>query len=219
VVEFRAVTRWELEGDPQTFLRELEPLGLPVFVKPSVGGSSVGVQKVATGGDLLPALGFAFGFDDTVLVERAVRGRELEVAVLGYERLEASCVGEIVPGREFYDYEDKYLSDTARLIAPAPLPEALAEELRRLAVAAYAAVGGTGLARVDFLVEGERCFLNEINTLPGFTSISMYPRLWELSGVPLPELVDRLVEIALARHRDRTRLDRGIKDWLRGLAP
>jgi D-alanine-D-alanine ligase len=123
-------------------------------------------------------------------------------------------VGEIVPGKEFYDYEDKYLSDGAQLIAPADLPEGLAEHLRELAVRAFAAIGGHGMARVDFLLEGETPYVNEINTLPGFTAISMFPRLWDLSGVPLPDLVDRLVEIALRRHRDRHRLDQGIRDWI-----
>ena len=130
-------------------------------------------------------------------------------------------MGEIVPGNDFYDYADKYLQDTARLIAPADLPPAVAGRLRELAVRAFAAIGGAGLARVDFLYEGEGpegLYVNEINTLPGFTSISMYPRLWDLSGVPLPKLVDRLVEIALARHRDRHRLDQGIKEFLKDLA-
>jgi D-alanine-D-alanine ligase len=126
-------------------------------------------------------------------------------------------VGEIVPGNEFYDYADKYLQDTAELIAPAELPPDVAERLRGLAMRAFEAIGGVGLARVDFLVDGEEIYVNEINTLPGFTSISMYPRLWGLSGVPLPKLVDRLVQIALERHRDRRRLDEGIKEFLAGL--
>jgi len=161
---------------------------------------------------------FALQFDDTVLVEKGVQGRELECAVLGYGKIEASAVGEIVPGNDFYDYADKYLQDTARLIAPAELPEGVADRLRDLAVRAFAAIGGAGLARVDFLVEGEDgLWVNEINTLPGFTSISMYPRLWGLSGVPLPDLVDRLVQIAIQRHRDRHRLDEGIKEFLASL--
>ena len=144
-----------------------------------------------------------------MLVERGVAGRELECAVLGYRELEASAVGEIVPGREFYDYADKYLADDAGLIAPAELPAAVADRVRRLAVEAFAALGGSGLARVDFLLEGdERLFVNEINTLPGFTRISMYPRLWGVSGLPLPDLVGRLVDVAFERHRDRKRLRR-----------
>jgi D-alanine-D-alanine ligase len=218
VVEFESVTRAGFEADPKGFVARLERLPLPVFVKPSVGGSSVGIKKVDSRHCLETSVRFALQFDDAVLVERGVRGRELECAVLGYGRLEASAVGEIVPGNDFYDYADKYLQDTARLIAPAPLPPPVADRLRELAVAAFAALGGVGLARVDFFLEGEdRLYVNEINTLPGFTAISMYPRLWELSGVPLPELVDRLVRIAVERHRDRHRLDDGIKQFLADL--
>jgi D-alanine-D-alanine ligase len=191
---------------------------LPLFVKPSVGGSSVGVQRVDDRAGLEEAVRFSLRFDEAVLVERGVKGRELECAVLGYGTIEASAIGEIVPGNDFYDYADKYLQDTAELIAPAELPDGVSDRLRDLAVRAFAAIGGVGLARVDFLVEGEEgLWVNEINTLPGFTSISMYPRLWELSGVPLPNLVDRLVQIALERHRDRHRLDQGIKEFLASL--
>jgi D-alanine-D-alanine ligase len=219
VVEYEAVSRAELEADPQAFLRRLERLPLPLFVKPSVGGSSVGVKKVDHRSCQETSVRFALQFDDNVLIERGVKGRELETAVLGYGKIEASAVGEIVPGNDFYDYADKYLQDTAQLIAPADVPAAVADRLRELAVRAFAAIGGAGLARVDFLYEGEDgVYVNEINTLPGFTSISMYPRLWDLSGVPLPRLVDRLVEIALERHRDRHRLDAGIKEFLAELA-
>ena len=124
-------------------------------------------------------------------------------------------MGEIVPGNEFYDYADKYLQDTAGLVAPAELPDELADRVRELAVRSFAVIGGAGMARVDFLLEGEEeLFVNEINPLPGFTSISMYPRLWEISGLSLSELVDRLVEIAIARHRRRRQLDSSIKEWL-----
>lgn len=218
VVEFEAVRKDEFEADPQAFLRRLDRLPLPLFAKPSVGGSSVGVRKVGHRECQETSVRFALQFDDTVLVERGVQGRELECAVLGYGTLEASAVGEIVPGNDFYDYADKYLQDTARLIAPADVPPEVADRLRELAVRAFAAIGGAGLARVDFLLEGEdRLYVNEVNTLPGFTSISMYPRLWDLSGVPLPDLVDRLVRIAVQRHRDRHRLDQGIKEFLAGL--
>jgi D-alanine-D-alanine ligase len=139
--------------------------------------------------------------------------------VLGHRRLEASVIGEIVPGRDFYDYADKYLDDTARLLAPATVSETLDRRIRELSIAAFAAIGGHGMARVDFLLRGDdELYVNEINTHPGFTDISMYPRLWGLSGVPLPDLVDRLVAIALERHADRHRLDSGIKAWLSSLA-
>ena len=216
VVDYEAVSRADFERDPAGFVKRCERLPLPLFVKPSVGGSSVGIKKVESRHCLETSVRFALQFDDTVLVERGVTGRELECAVLGYRKLEASAVGEIVPSQDFYDYADKYLLDAAGLIAPADLPEAVTRRLRQLAVQAFAAIGGAGLARVDFLYEGgeDGLYVNEINTLPGFTSISMYPRLWDLSGVRLPELVDRLVKIALERHQDRRRLDDGIKAFL-----
>jgi D-alanine-D-alanine ligase len=217
VVEYEAVRRADFERNPKAVLDAAGRLPFPVFVKPSVGGSSVGVKKVPGPECLETGVRFALQFDDTVIVERGVQGRELECAVLGYQTIEASAVGEIVPGNDFYDYADKYLQDTAQLIAPAELRPDLTERLRKLAVRAFEAIGGVGLARVDFLVEGEGIYVNEINTLPGFTSISMYPRLWELSGVPLPKLVDRLVKIALERHHDRRRLDEGIKEFLEAL--
>lgn len=219
VVDFEAISRNDFENGRDAFLRQCERLPFPLFVKPSVGGSSVGVKKVPDPGCLASSIEFAFRFDDVVLVERGVPGRELETAVLGYRQIEASVVGEIIPGNEFYDYADKYLQDTAGLVAPADLPEEVSERLRRIAVQAFRAVGGAGLARVDFLYEGgDGLYVNELNTLPGFTSISMYPRLWGLSGIPLPGLVDRLVRIALERHADRHRLDAGIKDFLADLA-
>jgi D-alanine-D-alanine ligase len=218
VVDFEAVSRRDFEAAPAAFLARCGRLPLPIFVKPSNGGSSVGVRKVARLEDLEAAVRFALRFDDAALVERGIQGRELECAVLGYREIAASGVGEIVPGNDFYDYADKYLQDTAGLIAPAELPEGVAERLRGIAVAAFAAVGGAGLARVDFLLEGDDLYVNELNTLPGFTSISMYPHLWSLAGVPLPRLVDRLVSIALERHAERRRLDEGIKDFLAGLA-
>lgn len=215
VVDFEAVSRRQLEADPEAVLRRLERLPLPLFVKPSVGGSSVGVKKIEERARQRSAVAFALQFDDAVLVEKGIQGRELECAVLGYGTIEASAIGEIVPGNDFYDYADKYLQDTAQLIAPADLPPSASEKLRQTAIAAFTALGGVGLARVDFLYESEDSFyVNELNTLPGFTSISMYPRLWGLAGVPLPSLVDRLVRIALERHADRHRLDQGIKSFL-----
>jgi D-alanine-D-alanine ligase len=225
VVEFEGALRREIEESRDAFLGRCERLPPPLFVKPAVGGSSVGIRKVADRADLAAAVEFALRFDDGVVVERGVPGRELECAVLGYRRLAASAVGEIVPGRDFYDYQDKYLSDGARLIAPAELPDGVAERVRTLAVEAFAALGGSGMARVDFFYQPDAdggaggLFVNEINTLPGFTPISMYPRLWALSGLSMPGLVDRLVEIALRRHRDRHRLDAGIKEWLAALSP
>lgn len=219
VVEYEVVSRLAFDSDPQGCLDRAGRLPLPLFVKPCNGGSSVGVRRVHESGSLRAAVEFAFKFDESILVERGIQGRELECSVLGDRELEASAVGEIVPGNEFYDYADKYLQDTAGLLAPAELPAALAARVQELAVRAFAAIGGAGMARVDFLLEGDDgLFVNEINPLPGFTSISMYPRLWEISGLALPELVDRLVEIAIARHRRRRQLDASIKEWLATLA-
>jgi D-alanine-D-alanine ligase len=226
-VDFVAFDRRQWAGDPDDCLARARALrdstpGSALFVKPSVGGSSVGIRRVSAGSELEAAIDFAFRFDDLVLVERAVTGRELECAVLGYEELEASAIGEIVPGNEFYDYADKYLEDNAGLEMPARLADSTTERLQDMAVRAFAAIGGAGMARVDFLLEksaagDDKLFVNEINTLPGFTSISMYPKLWELSGVPLTELVSRLVGIAQRRHADRTRLNEGIGEWIAGL--
>jgi D-alanine-D-alanine ligase len=219
-VESVAIGRREWEADAEGWLTVAQGrLGSPpLFVKPSVGGSSVGVRKVSEHGELRGAIDFAFRFDDQVLVEHGVEGREIECAVLGYEVLEASVVGEIVPGRDFYDYADKYLEDTALLELPARLDEPIAAGVRDTAVRAFAAIGGAGMARVDFLLgaTGE-LYVNEINTLPGFTSISMYPKLWDLTGVRLPELVTRLVEIGRRRHADRRRLNDGIGEWIADL--
>ena len=165
--------------------------------------------------DLEAAVKFALKFDDTVLIEQGVKAREIEVAVSGAAgALSASAIGEIVPGNEFYDYEDKYLKDDAKLLAPAPVDDKIAAEIKRLGVLAMDAIGGAGLARVDFFLVGDKLFLNEINTLPGFTSVSMYPRLWGLAGVPLPELVDRLVKLGVERHKARARLDEGVRDFV-----
>jgi len=215
VVEYGSVSKSSFEADPERALEELPELPFPLFVKPSVGGSSVGVRKIAEPKELRAAIAFALRFDTTALVERGVPGRELECSVLGDQQLRASAVGEILPGNPFYDYEDKYLLDEAELKIPADLPSGITERIRSLAVESFAAIGGHGMARVDFLLEGETgLYINEINTLPGFTSISMYPKLWEEAGLPLPQLVDRLVEIAFSVHQRRRTLDEGIKGWL-----
>ncbi len=218
VVPGTSFARHRFEAFPQECLRQAEELPLPLFVKPAVGGSSVGIRKVTERQALGEAVEFASRFSDRVLVEQGMGGRELECAVLGNEKPRASAVGEIVSGRDFYDYEDKYLEDGAQLIAPAELSGQVEARLRRLAVDAFRVTGCSGLARVDFFLEDNgRLAINEINTLPGFTAISMYPRLWELSGLPRPSLADRLVELAVKRYRQRQRLDRGIIDWLGSL--
>ncbi len=220
VLEFEAVTAAEFEREPEACRELLADCPPPLFVKPSVGGSSVGVSRVSDRARLPEAVRFALEFDRVALVERGVVGRELECSVLGHRDPEASAVGEIVPGNEFYDYQDKYLQDEAQLSYPAVLPGQLTERIRGVAVDAFRAVGASGMARVDFLLEGgERVWINEINTLPGFTRISMYPKLWDVVGVGMPELMDRLLAAAVDRHEDRRALDRGIHAWLDRVDP
>lgn len=179
--------------------------GYPLFVKAANAGSSVGVEKVRDRAALLPAVRMALGYDRRVVIERGVAAREVEVAVLGAGRLEASVPGEVVPHTDWYDYEAKYTPGLADLVVPAVLPEDVVARLRALAVEAAAAIGAEGLARVDFFVEGagERVWLNEINTLPGFTATSMYPHLWAATGLAYPDLIGRLLELARARHAER----------------
>jgi D-alanine-D-alanine ligase len=218
VVDYEAVTRIDLADDPERAIRRTERLGLPLFVKPSVGGSSVGITRVVDAKSVKSAIEQALRLSESALVERAVSGRELECSLLGYPRLEASAIGEIRPGRDFYDYSDKYIEDGAELIVPAEVDTAVEKRLRDLAIRAFAAIGGTGMARADFLLEGDALFVNEINTVPGFTAISMYPKLWAEVGVSLPTLVRRLVGDAVVRHRDRSVLDERIKAFLASLS-
>ena len=179
-------------------------LGYPAFVKPSNGGSSVGVSLVRSREDLAAAMRAAFALDRKIVIEEAVMGREVECGVIGNDDPEASPVGEVIPQGDFYDYAAKYLEDTARLVAPADLPETTASEVRETAVEAYRAIDGEGFARVDFfLAAGGAVVVNEINTLPGFTPISMFPRLWELAGLTYRELISRLVDLGLERFRER----------------
>ena len=180
----------------------------PVFVKPANLGSSVGISKAHNCVELKSALELAASFDRKVIVERGIEGREFECAVLGNEDPIASVPCEILPSREFYDYDDKYLLEKAGTVIPANLSPEQTRELQQLAVECYRAVECEGMARVDFLLETatNRLFINEINTLPGFTSISMYPKMWEHSGLPMPKLVDRLIELALERHAAKQHL-------------
>jgi D-alanine-D-alanine ligase len=176
--------------------------GFPIFVKPANLGSSVGISKVRDQSEFDAALKLASSFDCKVIIERAIVGREFECAVLGNENPIAATPCEILPSRDFYDYEDKYILDKAQTIIPADLSPEKTAELQRLAVQCYQAVECEGMARVDFLLESatDRLYINEINTIPGFTSISMYPKMWEYSGLPMPKLIDRLIELALERH-------------------
>jgi D-alanine-D-alanine ligase len=186
-----------------------ESVGYPAFVKPANGGSSVGVSKVASREDLGAAMQAAFEVDAKVLVEQAVRGRELECGVIGYEEPAASPVGEVIPSGEFYDYAAKYLEDSARLVAPAQIDDETAEEVQDTAVAAFEAIDGRyGFARVDFFLQRDgRLVLNEVNTIPGFTPISMFPRLWQLAGLTYRDLISTLVDLGLRQFRERRRAD------------
>src|ERR1017187_3141694 len=203
VVEYVALARHALNPEAAEAVSKRFPF--PVFVKPANLGSSVGISKVHSCAELEPAMRLAAEFDRKIIVERAIEGRELECAVLGNDQPVASLPCEILPSKEFYDYEDKYLLDQAHFHLPADLSAEQTAELRRLAVECYRAVGCEGMARVDFLLESAtgKLYLNEINTIPGFTSISMYPKLWEQSGLPFSALLDRLIELALERHAAR----------------
>jgi D-alanine-D-alanine ligase len=200
IVEYVTVTR-----DCANIVEACKHLPFPMFVKPANLGSSVGISKAHDEKELRAAFALAAQFDRKIVVERGIEGRELECSVLGNEAPIASLPCEILPSREFYDYEDKYLLDKAQTKVPADLPPDRTEELRRLALECYRAVDCEGMARVDFLLEAVsgKLYLNEINTIPGFTSISMYPKMWEHSGIPFGELIDRLIELALDRHRQK----------------
>jgi len=207
VVPWVLVLRSEWKREPMRVRRLIEKeIGYPLFVKPSNLGSSVGISKVSRARKLAAALDLAAQYDRKILAEKAVNAREIECAVLGNDRPEASVPGEVVPINEFYDYEAKYLKEGSKLVIPAKLSPHQTRRTRELAVRAFQAVDCAGMARVDFLLDRTtgKLFVNEINTIPGFTSISMYPKLWEASGLPYPQLLDRLIELAFERHRETT---------------
>jgi D-alanine-D-alanine ligase len=196
--------RSEWEERRNAILERLGRRRFPVFVKPANLGSSVGISRVRNVNGVPAAVEIAASYDRKILVEDGIEGRELEVSVLGNDKAIASVPGEIVSHSDFYDYEEKYLRDTAELVIPAELPDDAKEEARRVALAAFRAVDGSGLGRVDmFLTPDGSIVVNEINTLPGFTSISMYPKLWEATGIGYEELINRLVDLALERHREK----------------
>jgi D-alanine-D-alanine ligase len=181
-----------------------QTIGYPCFVKPANGGSSVGVSKVRSREDFGDALRSAFSFDEKVLIEELISGREVECGILGNRAPEASGVGEIIPGGEFYDYSAKYLDDSAQIMVPAQVPQTTATALQEAAITAYEAIDASGFARVDFfLTDEDRLVINEINTLPGFRPVSMFPRLWAAAGVTYRELISRIVDLALERFRER----------------
>jgi len=207
LLEYLVVPRQRLERHLDAVRAEAQAaLGYPMFAKPASLGSSVGVHRIGSREEFAAAVRDAASFDEKILLEAAApHAREIECAILGNDAPEASVLGEIVPGGEFYDYRAKYVDDTSRLVIPAALSAQATASIRRLALEAFAAIDAKGLARVDFFVDrrDETIYVNEINTMPGFTPISMYPKLWDASGVPYPELIDRLIGLALERHAAR----------------
>jgi len=209
VGDYRVVLAHEWQADNDAMVQRIEALGYPVFVKPANMGSSVGISKAKTRAELGTAVTLALEFDRKVVVEAAIPdAREIEVGVLGNDAPEASVAGEIVPAREFYDYEAKYLDGASTLHIPADLDATQSSDVRRLAIEAFKAVDCSGMARVDFLLSRAtgRLYVNEINTIPGFTTISMYSKLWAASGVDYPALLDRLIQLAVERHAGKQRL-------------
>jgi D-alanine-D-alanine ligase len=208
VVPWVAVQRAEWENDPAAVRAKIEEeFAYPVFVKPATLGSSVGMTKVHNAVELGPALDLACEFGMKIMVEKAVNAREIEVSVLGNHEPKASVPGEIIPHREFYDYTAKYLEDGTQLVIPAVLKPAQVQKIQELAVKSFRAAELSGMARVDFFLEkkGNKLYLNEVNTIPGFTSISMYPKLWEASGISFRELIDKLIELAFEMHAEKAR--------------
>ncbi len=210
-VDWTLVLSTELEDDMDEVIQKAEEVAsYPLFTKPVNLGSSVGISKCRNRSDLMEGMMEAARYDRRILVEQGIEAREIEVSVLGNENPEASIAGEIVPGDEFYSYRAKYIYDTSELHIPAPIDEEIEEQAQRMAIEAFKAIDGAGMARADFLLdrENETLYMNEINTIPGFTQISMYPKLWEASGLPYPALLDRLIELAFMRQGQKERLVR-----------
>ncbi len=207
-VEYFVCRRNEWERSPETVMNVVEQsLGYPCFVKPVNLGSSVGINKAHDRSELEHAIEVAATYDRKIIIERGINCRELECAVLGNDEPIVSVVGEVIASGEFYDYNAKYIDGKSQVIIPADLSQAITEEIRRQAIKAFLALDLSGLARVDFFLEREtnKVYINEVNTLPGFTEISMYPKLWAASGLPYAQLLDRLIELAIERHTDRQR--------------
>lgn len=215
VVPYICVTRRDWERDPTSVQSRAEQkLQYPMFAKPANMGSSVGIGKIHGPEEFAAAVTQAARYDRRIIVEQGVDAREFEVAVLGNDEPEASIVGEIVPGNEFYDYRAKYVDDNSELIIPARIPEYISQKIRDYALRAFKSIDASGMARVDFFVARDlsEVWVNEINTIPGFTRISMYPKLWEASGLAYPDLLDRLIDLAIERHQDRIRNKEALDD-------
>ena len=209
IADYLLLMRWDWEEHPTEVMQRVEErIGFPCFVKPANLGSSVGVTKVHVAQELSPALNAAALYDRRLLVEEAINAREIELSVLGNDHPVASLPGEVVPRREFYDYVAKYDDDETQLIVPAELPAEKVAELQNLAVRGFVALDCAGMARADFLLDrdNQKAYINELNTIPGFTAMSMYPKMWAASGLSYPDLLDRLIQLALERHRDKGRM-------------
>ena len=208
IVPWELILRAEWEGHPAAVRKRIEKgLRYPLFVKPANLGSSVGISKVHNRRELTAALNLAAQYDRKILVEKGINAREIECSVLGNDRPQASVPGEVVPINEFYDYEAKYVKEGSELVIPVKLTARQRKQVREVAIRAFQAIDGAGMARVDFLLDRKtgKVYLNEINTIPGFTSISMYPKLWEASGIPYSQLLDRLIALALERYQEKSR--------------
>ncbi len=199
-------TNWR-KNKAETLDHLFQSFSFPVFTKPSCLGSSLGITKVKESKQIEEAVELAFGYDRKILVEEAIKGRELECSILGNENPRASLPGEIIPSQEFYNYQDKYIDGKTSFGIPARLPDSTIEEIQQISIKAFQAIDCSGMARADFFLQEktEKIFLNEINTIPGFTEISMYPKLWEVSGLSFSQLLEQLIELAMERHRNRKR--------------
>ncbi len=210
VCDYEVVLKRDWQKDERAVIQAVAAkLGFPVFVKPANLGSSVGISKAKHAAELRDAIALAAEFDRKIVVEAAVpQAREIECAVLGNDEPEASMPGEVIPSREFYDYEAKYLDNASKTVVPAKITKAQTKDVRRLAIGAFKAIDGAGMARVDFLLAGDSgmLYVNEVNTIPGFTTISMYSKMWDASGLPYPKLLDRLIELAIERHAEKQHL-------------
>lgn len=209
---YRYFTKKQWTKDQSYYLMEIEvSVGYPCFVKPANLGSSVGISKARNRNELIEAIQYAFRYDRKVIIEENVDGREIEVSVLGNDEPRASVPGEVLSSNEFYDYKAKYIDGKSAMVIPAEIPQELAEELREMALRAYHAIDGSGLSRVDFFVRrsDQQIFINEVNTMPGFTPFSMYPLMWRESGVSYQELLDTLIQLAIERHEEKQHIEYG----------
>jgi D-alanine-D-alanine ligase len=206
VVNFLIIHELEWQKQKEEFLEKIKKnFNFPIFIKPSNLGSSIGISKVKENSKLVPAIENAFQYDRKILVEKGIDGREIECSVLGNDEPQASLPGELIPFREFYDYEDKYIEGKTKFKIPAPLTDYQTKEVQRLAIEAFKAIECSGMARVDFFIENktDNIYINEVNTIPGFTEISMYPKMWEASGISYPKLIEKLIELAFERHKNK----------------